>query len=403
MIDVIIVNYEGGAMVLNAIRASLAAHERDDMRFIVVDNGSRGAAHAALFENRPLAALLGGVRETSAEGIVVHVPFECIHESSARIPVIRPGLDVRTVRITQRWSSRRGDLFIKLDRNHGFETGVNVATAVSRDGGFAGAPDCANWQRLSKERRRDVYRSYCAWLKRADGHPRNDVVLLGSDVRPSPGCFSELAKTARLHPSIGLVGAKLVQQQTGGLFVVGGGYTEDPDPLHHTGWDATPGPWHTFQNCPWLTFSCVYIKRTCLGSVGTMDMQLFPYGGDVDYSRRARRNGFANVFCPTACALHQHESRTVVRVMRAMPPADWIVRTAASQRYFFFKWVRRRVPQVKLPAGVFAPMQNGSARSARSAKDAGRKRKSQLDVGSTSSLNAGAARVKVRRRFSPCR
>ncbi len=360
MIDVVIVNYEGGAMVLEAIKASLASHTRGDLRFIIIDNGSQGAAHAALFRNPRLAALLGGVRKTSARAIDVRVPFECIHESDAKIPVITAGHDLRTVRVTARWTSRRGDLLIKLDRNHGYETGVNVALAAGRRAGFSGAPDLARWQGSSPRERAAIYRAYCAWLRGPRARPHHDVVLLGSDVRPHARCFTELARTARLHPRIGLVGAKLVQRQAGGLFVVGGGYVEAPELRHRTGWDAAGGPWHTFQNCPWVTFSCVYVARACLSAVGTMDMRLFPYGGDVDYSRRARLKGFASVFCPTASALHQHESRTVVRVMRAMPSADWIARTAASQRYFFLKWAERRVPRVTLPAGVFAPLQDAA-------------------------------------------
>lgn len=358
MIDVIIVNYEGGAMVLAAIKASLAGHDRGDIRFIVVDNGSVGAAHAALFKNRRLTAMLGGLRKIRDEPVELQVPFESIQTTGRRVVTVKSAHEVRTVRVTHRWLSRHGDIVIKLNRNHGYETGVNVALAVNHDGGFVGAPDCADWQSLSDNGRRALYRSYCTWLTRAGGRPRNDVVLLGSDVRSHTGCFLDLAKTARLHPKIGLVGAKLVQQQAGGLFVVGGGYIDDPEPLHQTGWDAAPGPWHQFQNCSWLTFSCVYITRKCLGAVGTMDMRLFPYAGDVDYSRRAREHGFANVYCPTALALHQHESTTVVRVMRAMPAAEWIARTGESRRYFFFKWAERHVPWVKLPAGVFGAEQN---------------------------------------------
>jgi GT2 family glycosyltransferase len=111
-----------------------------------------------------------------------------------------------------------------------------------------------------------------------------------------------------------------------------------------------------------VTFSCVYIKRECIGAVGTMDMQVFPYAGDTDYSRRAREDGFANVYCPTAWALHQQESTTVVLVMRAMSAKEWNDRSAESQRYFYFKWANRHAPDVELPADIFAETQNWPGR-----------------------------------------
>lgn len=358
MIDVIIINYECDAMVLDAIKTSLDGHDRSDIRFVVVDNGSRGGAHAALFENSQLVDMLGGLRGTSDEDIEFRIPFESIEESGGDNPKIKPTHRLRTVHVTHRWLSHNDDIFIKLDRNYGYETGVNVGMAVDKEGGFAGTPGCSSWSNISDEERRAVYHSYRDWLKGNICRSRNDVVLIGSDVRPYARCFSELEKTAQLHSKIGLVGAKLVQHQEGGLFVVGGGYTDNAEPLHYTGWDASQGPWHRFQVCPWVTFSCVYIKRECIGAVGTMDMQVFPYAGDVDYSRRARGHGFANVYCPMARALHQQESTTVVMVMRAMSAKEWNDRSAESQRYFYFKWAHRHVPDVELPADIFAEAQN---------------------------------------------
>ncbi len=362
MIDVIVVNYEGEAMALDAVKTSLDGHDRSDIRFVVVDNGSRGGAHAALFESSRLVDMLGGLRGTSDEDVQFHIPFESIEESGGDNPQVKPAHRLRTVHVTRRWLSRNGDIVIKLDRNYGYETGVNVGLAVDKDGGFAGCPDGSSWSDISDEARRAVYDSYRDWIKGNIPCSRNDVVLMGSDVLPYAGCFSALEKTAQLHPKIGLVGAKLVQHQEGGLFVVGGGYTDNAEPLHYTGWDASQGPWHTFQVCPWVTFSCVYIKRECIGAVGTMDMQLFPYAGDVDYSRRAREHGFANVYCPTAWALHQQESTTVVLVMRAMPAKEWNDRSAESQRYFHFKWVNRDAPGVELAGDIFAEAQSWPGR-----------------------------------------
>jgi GT2 family glycosyltransferase len=362
MIDVIIVNYEGDAMVLDAIKTSLDGHDRRDIRFVVVDNGSRGSAHAALFENSRLVDMLGGLRMTSNDGVELHVPFESIEDSGDDDPVITPTHRLRAVHVTQRWLGNNGDVFIKLDRNYGYETGVNVGMAVDQDGRFVDSPACSSWSDTSDEERTVLYHSYRDWLKGNLDRPRNDVVLMGSDVRPYAGCFTGLQKTAQLHSAIGLVGAKLVQRQEGGLFVVGGGYTEDPGQFHLTGWDASPGPWHTFHVYPWVTFSCVYIKRECIGAVGTMDMQLFPYAGDTDYCWRAREQGFANAYCPTAWALHQQESTTVVMVMRAMPDTEWRDRSIASQRYFYYKWADRLVPVVELPTDVFADAQSWPGR-----------------------------------------
>ena len=234
--------------------------------------------------------------------------------------------------------------------------------AVDEGGRFLDPPDWSSWSNLSDEERSVVYHCYRDRLKGNTHGPRNDVVLVGSDVRPYARCFSELQKTAQLHSTIGLVGAKLVQLQEAGLFVVGGGYTEDPKHFHLTGWDSSPGPWHTFHVYPWVTFSCVYIKRECIGAVGTMDMQVFPYAGDTDYCRRAREQGFANVYCPTAWALHQQESTTVCLVMRGMPDTEWRDRSTSSQRYVYYKWADRPVPVVELPADVFADAQGWPGR-----------------------------------------
>ena len=362
MIDVIIVNYEGDAMVLNAITATLDGHDRADIRFVVVDNGSRGDAHAALFGNSHLVDMLGGRRAASDDAITFHVPFESVEDSGGDDPRITPTHRLRTVQVTHRWLSHHGDVFIKLDRNYGYETGVNVGMAADKDGEVIDLPEWSSWRDLSDDERHIAYDCYRDRLKGDTQSPRNDVVLMGSDVRPYARCFSELRKTAALHPTIGIGGAKLVQRQDAGLFVVGGGYTEDPTQSHITGWDASPGPWHSVHLYPWVTFSCVYIKRTCIGAVGTMDMQVFPYAGDVDYCRRAREQRFANVYCPTAWALHQHESTTVVMVMQAMPETEWRDRSMASQRYFYYKWADRPVPVVELPADVFTEAQGWPGR-----------------------------------------
>lgn len=327
MVPIIIVpNYKGGLMLASTIEKLVRSQPWNSFRLVIVDNGSNTDIDHRFLSGDYEGCLrrLLSLNEHHLEkecAKVLRLQWDSLRETTP--PDVASGKE-KTEQIVRekevvivRQSNFANDCLrvIQLDRNYGYETAINVAIQQTTD---------------------------------LDG----DYVLMGSDVLLDPDALAQLEKVAYAHDRIGIVGPKLYKWIHGRKYVVGGGYVSGA-PLHHRGWDELDGMWHLHQNCPWMTFSLVWIKRKLIEDVGSLDMSINFYSGDSDYSRRAREKGWACVYTPLASAQHG-ESITVGLVRREIGSLEFDRRVAEEQRYHALKWRNRHVGMVELPAELLS-------------------------------------------------
>jgi len=74
------------------------------------------------------------------------------------------------------------------------------------------------------------------------------------------------------------------------------------------------------QVVPWVTGSCLLIRRTCMHQIGGFDEDFFLYYEDVDLCRRAQEQGWAVCYEPAVRAIHLDplQNRPLNETMRAI-------------------------------------------------------------------------------------
>ena len=168
------------------------------------------------------------------------------------------------------------------------------------------------------------------------------IALVNPDVIVLPGCLDALADFLDQHPEVGNVGPRVF----------------NPDMTQQSTCRRFPTLWNNFCSATALatTFAksrifagehmwffphdrtlavevivgCFsFIRREAFDSVGLLDEDLFMYGDDVDWCRRARNGGWEVVFYPGARAIHDRGKTT----------APYPVRFAlAQQRSVLYYW-----------------------------------------------------------------
>lgn len=170
------------------------------------------------------------------------------------------------------------------------------------------------------------------------------IALVNPDVIVFPGCLDSLADFLDQHPKVGNVGPRVF----------------NPDMSQQSTCRRFPTLWNNFTSATALatTFTksrilagehmwffphdrilavdvlvgCFsMIRRKTFDDVGLLDENLFMYGDDVDWCRRARDAGWQVVFCPEAQAIHDRGKIT----------APYPVRFAiAQQRSVLYYWTK---------------------------------------------------------------
>jgi hypothetical protein len=127
-------------------------------------------------------------------------------------------------------------------------------------------------------------------------HPEHDILYTSDDVRFTHVCPVErLRLAAYTNPKIGILsplihGAACNKLQT---------YT----PLTHTTETQEP-----------LAFICVYIKRELIEKIGMLDEEFDEYGyDDVDYCRRAIKDGFTMAVTPAVKIIHWDDAHATFK------------------------------------------------------------------------------------------
>ncbi|HWH61584.1 MAG TPA: glycosyltransferase family 2 protein [Terriglobales bacterium] len=168
------------------------------------------------------------------------------------------------------------------------------------------------------------------------------IALVNPDVIVFPGCFDALADFLDQNPKVGNVGPRVL----------------NPDMSMQSTCRRFPTLWNNFcsatrleqvfKGSPFFAGEHMFyfphdrtlsvdvlvgcfsmIRRETFNSVGLLDENLFMYGDDVDWCRRARKEGWDVVFYPGAQAIHDRGKIT----------ASYPVRFAlAQQRSVLYYW-----------------------------------------------------------------
>jgi GT2 family glycosyltransferase len=134
------------------------------------------------------------------------------------------------------------------------------------------------------------------------------VVLVNNDALIAPDAIAGFASVAEQRPDAGVLAGKLYRADrpdriwyAGQRFVASLGYSG-----RHRGEDRRDAPrYERLSPTDRANGALMAISRATIERVGMLDEQLFAYVEDVDYSLRARADGFEVLFVPSARAWHR--------------------------------------------------------------------------------------------------
>lgn len=189
-------------------------------------------------------------------------------------------------------NSRRGVKVIRLPRNVGFSAGVNAGYQASRgDWVLVLNPDvvvCPGFVDLLCGAARDL---------REDASLQAPIGVVGFQLENGDGSWQ--LSTGRFPSLPGLLLGLLRPRRTRKYFM-----------------PTTP----TRQRVPWVTGSCLLIRRECLQELAGFDESFFLYYEDVDLCRRAINAGWAVCYEPHVIARHMEplQNRQLTEPMRVI-------------------------------------------------------------------------------------
>ena len=171
-----------------------------------------------------------------------------------------------------------------------------------------------------------------------DRYPGWDVVLLNNDTRVTAGWLSPLVDSAARADAIGIVGAKLVDDD-GVLQEAGAEVFADGRVRARGRSESAADP--RYQECREVDFcsgACLYVKRAVLTRCGPLE-RLYEAGyyEDVNLAFKARAAGFRILYEPRSVVIHrQHASYgadaagTLMRRHREIFRSRWADRLASQ-------------------------------------------------------------------------
>ena len=146
--------------------------------------------------------------------------------------------------------------------------------------------------------------------------------LLNSDAEPRPGALGALVAYLDAHPSVGLVGPRLINSD---------GTTQSSRrrfPTRATAFveSFVLQPWFQGsrllrlyylsdvpddrdQEVDWVTGACMVVRREAMEQSGLLDEQFFMYSEELDWCFRIKAAGWRVAYTPAAVVVH-HESKS---------------------------------------------------------------------------------------------
>jgi GT2 family glycosyltransferase len=213
-----------------------------------------------------------------------------IHRSDIEVIVVDN--DSQPDPIEEKLKAQRNVRVHRLPRNVGFSAGVNAGFRVSRGEWLLVLnPDvvvCRGFVDLLCGAARDLREDF------AHGAP---VGVVGFRLQNRDGTWQ--LSTGRFPNLMGLLFGLLRPRQTRKYFVPQSGGRE---------------------RVPWVTGSCLLVRRECLNQLDGFDEDYFLYYEDVDLCRRAIDQGWAVCFEPAVAARHMEplQNRELTEPLRAI-------------------------------------------------------------------------------------
>ena len=194
-------------------------------------------------------------------------------------------------------------------------------------------------------------------------------LVVNPDVILDPRALDELVRVIESDPTIGSTGPHL-RDMAGVAYPsaraipslrVGTGHALLGDLVPSNPWTRkyhAAADYANQREAGWLSGACVVFRRAAFDSVGGFDDEFFMYFEDVDLGYRLGRDGWRNVFVPTATAQHEgghstrdhsahmivahHDSARLWVRKRYAGPRWWVVRTAVTMGLRLRQWVKTR-------------------------------------------------------------
>lgn len=160
-------------------------------------------------------------------------------------------------------------------------------------------------------------------IKKAKEIGSDNIIILNNDTIVPTGLVAGLATYADSDKSIGLVSPKIYfspgfeyhkdrykNWEKGKVIWYAGGIIDWSNIYGcHRGVDEVDkGQYDKTAQTDFATGCCMLIKRQVIEKIGYFDEKYYLYFEDVDYSMRARENGFKVMYCPNAYLWHKNAS-----------------------------------------------------------------------------------------------
>jgi len=130
-------------------------------------------------------------------------------------------------------------------------------------------------------------------------------LLLNNDTVVDPYMLDELVDVGESDPKIGILCPKIYLYDKKDVFWFAGGYLRTYGTLHRGYNEKDVGQYDKVEDMVYASGCAFMIKKEVTEKIGLLDKEFFIYLEDVDYSLRAKENGFRVVYVPKAKMWHK--------------------------------------------------------------------------------------------------
>ncbi len=143
-------------------------------------------------------------------------------------------------------------------------------------------------------------------IRRAQGLGADWVLLLNNDAVAEPGLAAALERAVRARPDAGLLACTVLSEDGETVQYAGAGFNKW---LGYSGRLQTKGP-DELRDVARADGAAMAVSSAAVLQAGLLDLELFAYVEDVEWSLRISRAGFGVVFVPDARARHKGSAAT---------------------------------------------------------------------------------------------
>jgi GT2 family glycosyltransferase len=135
--------------------------------------------------------------------------------------------------------------------------------------------------------------------------------LLNNDTVIDKNALIEMVKLAESDEKIGIVGAKLLfYDETNLIEAIGGSSINLKTLSSHSYFEEDKGQWEKPIEPNYITAASVLVKKYLIDRIGFLDEAYFMYIEDVDWSLKAKSEGYKLNYCYKSMIWHKKGSST---------------------------------------------------------------------------------------------